>query len=613
MTNADPSLPADNNQAHSAQLAGLESHSSDTAPLEREPVRLVIWDLDETFWRGTLSEGGIKEYSLRNHEIVVTLARRGVMSSICSRNDVGPVRNILRSNGIWDYFVFPSVNWTSKGRRVATIVREMQLRPASVLFIDDNGANRADVAAQVPGIQVAEPKALDGMLDHPLFSGKDDAALTRLRQYKLMEKRSLDRHAVGGDDEAFLRDSNIRIFVETDIAPHIDRAVELLNRTNQLNFTKRRLPRDAEKARVQLLKELSQHYVSSGLIRVVDNYGDYGYCGFYQLHGSLVVDFCFSCRILGMGVERWLYDRLGKPPFEVLGKVVADLDNTGPVDWITLVADETFATAGTVPTIPEIRLRGGCELDAVSHYFRLLAKNVRLETNHARGPLFVRNDCSALLLQLVNCDGADIEESIAELGYARDDLTSTFLSPAEQGTILILSPWADVHITKYRHKSKPILVSVDLMIYEDMTRIGDEEAKSRARAMKLDRTGAIQFERIVKAVRVNYEYASRLTVSEKMTIMRAIFDRIPHGARLFVVLPYELQRVEDGLVTRSHVVEYNSGIQNLAQGYQNVSVIPMNEVVANTNELFLDFDHFDRIVYYRLFKEIMLRASQSTP
>jgi hypothetical protein len=24
-----------------------------------EPVRLVIWDLDETFWKGTLTEGGI--------------------------------------------------------------------------------------------------------------------------------------------------------------------------------------------------------------------------------------------------------------------------------------------------------------------------------------------------------------------------------------------------------------------------------------------------------------------------------------------------------------------------------------------------------------------------
>ena len=27
--------------------------------LSAEPVRLVVWDLDETFWKGTLSEGGI--------------------------------------------------------------------------------------------------------------------------------------------------------------------------------------------------------------------------------------------------------------------------------------------------------------------------------------------------------------------------------------------------------------------------------------------------------------------------------------------------------------------------------------------------------------------------
>jgi predicted enzyme involved in methoxymalonyl-ACP biosynthesis len=32
-----------------------------------EPVRLVIWDLDETFWHGTLTEGGISSYSMDNH------------------------------------------------------------------------------------------------------------------------------------------------------------------------------------------------------------------------------------------------------------------------------------------------------------------------------------------------------------------------------------------------------------------------------------------------------------------------------------------------------------------------------------------------------------------
>ena len=41
-----------------------------------EAVRLVVWDLDNTFWDGTLSEGGIT-YSSANHDIVIELAKRG--------------------------------------------------------------------------------------------------------------------------------------------------------------------------------------------------------------------------------------------------------------------------------------------------------------------------------------------------------------------------------------------------------------------------------------------------------------------------------------------------------------------------------------------------------
>jgi hypothetical protein len=48
-----------------------------------ETIKLVIWDLDETFWRGTLDEGGITQYVQAHHDIVVELAQRGIMSSIC--------------------------------------------------------------------------------------------------------------------------------------------------------------------------------------------------------------------------------------------------------------------------------------------------------------------------------------------------------------------------------------------------------------------------------------------------------------------------------------------------------------------------------------------------
>ena len=79
-------------------------------------VKLVIWDLDNTFWKGTLSEGAI-EYDKHNHETVIALAGRGIMSAICSKNNYDDVRQYLVQQSIWDYFVFSKIAWQPKVRR----------------------------------------------------------------------------------------------------------------------------------------------------------------------------------------------------------------------------------------------------------------------------------------------------------------------------------------------------------------------------------------------------------------------------------------------------------------------------------------------------------------
>jgi predicted enzyme involved in methoxymalonyl-ACP biosynthesis len=76
-----------------------------------EAVRLIVWDMDESFWRGTLSEGGVT-WRDDTHAIVVELARRGIMSSICSKNDFDAARAVLAEHGAWDYFIFPSIDWS---------------------------------------------------------------------------------------------------------------------------------------------------------------------------------------------------------------------------------------------------------------------------------------------------------------------------------------------------------------------------------------------------------------------------------------------------------------------------------------------------------------------
>jgi len=145
-----------------------------------ENIRLVIWDLDETFWNGTLTEGGIKEYLNLNHDIVITLAKRGIMSSICSKNDANQVIPILKEKGILEYFIFPSISWSPKGIRIKKLIEDVQLRAPTVMFIDDNPNNRAEVLGTVPGIQVEDELFIEKILSDSRFLGKNDINLTRL-------------------------------------------------------------------------------------------------------------------------------------------------------------------------------------------------------------------------------------------------------------------------------------------------------------------------------------------------------------------------------------------------------------------------------------------------
>jgi predicted enzyme involved in methoxymalonyl-ACP biosynthesis len=101
------------------------------------------------------------------------------------------------------------------------------------MFIDDNPMNRNEALQFVPGMTVEDETVIESILTNPLFAGKRDQGLTRLKQYKLLEARNQDLQ-VSGDNVEFLRNSNIQVTIEHDVESHLDRAIELINRTNQL-------------------------------------------------------------------------------------------------------------------------------------------------------------------------------------------------------------------------------------------------------------------------------------------------------------------------------------------------------------------------------------------
>lgn len=334
------------------------------------PIKLVVWDLDDTFWTGTISEGPVEMVPGRA-ELVRTLNRRGIVNAICSKNDEAPVRAELEAAGLWDEFVFARVDWTPKGPRVAAIIEDAQLRPENVLFVDDLPANLGEAAHFAPGLQTAGPEILDLLLDLPQLAGKDDRGLTRLAQYRVLERKLVDRRTTDGSHEEFLRSCDIRVAVHEGAdatLAELDRLHELTLRTNQLNFTKRRPTRD------EFAAQLADPAVVSGYVVATDRYGEYGICGFYSLHRStgVLTDFLFSCRVMSMGVEQWLYERLGRP--ELAEGSDAGDPLLASVDWITLDDGSTRPSGtgragdGRPGRAGRILIVGGCDLSTTADF-----------------------------------------------------------------------------------------------------------------------------------------------------------------------------------------------------------------------------------------------------
>ncbi len=592
-----------------------------------EAVRLVIWDLDETFWRGTITEGGIQEYLQANHDLVIELAKRGIMSSICSKNDKESTLKVLQQKNILDYFIFPSIAWEPKGQRIASLIEAVQLRPATVMFIDDNPNNRAEAAAIVPDLQVADETFITKILDDPRFKGKNDEKLTRLAQYKLLETRKRDEQQASGNNEEFLRGCDVRVYVEYDVLPHMDRAIELINRTNQLNFTKVRLPEDIDEARKQVREAIEDHFRQCGLVRVVDKYGDYGFVGFFMLRsGALDVSngkltqylehYCFSCRTLGMLVEHWFYDRLQRPQIKVVGEVLTDLSKPRTIDWIRTVDSLEDDRPSLTKVAPEIRIHGGCEANSVAHYLGSYSDKVVVTGNFHAGTNFFRVNGSSLLLSAADRSGPEFEKEAAALGVPHPMLVTDYFRNSPRGTAFVFGGQMDSGAYRYRHKVHgwEIFIEPHGLSGLNLATASIDEINHQIENLEFSEEAKKEIASVAKHVHENYESITFRSEEVLPGYMHEIFARIPEDSKLVIVLDHERVRDMDGSVRDATWMKaYPPLIRSIAEPFPFVGVVSFGDHVQSDDEIHVGGNHYDRMVYYRLAEAIVSKLRSLQP
>ena len=543
------------------------------------------------------------------------------MNSIVSKNNLADIETLLRDRGLWDYFIFPSIDWTPKGPRIAATLDAIGLRGASTLFIDDNPMNLAQAVDANPGLNVALPDVIAHLRDAPQLRGKPDAEFSRLAQYKVKERKADAAQATAGDVTEFLRTSDVKVFLEYDVEAHLDRAIELVNRTNQLNFTKNRLPEDIDDARAQLRTRLAHNTTDAALIRVQDKFGDYGFVGFYltrRINNARGLDhFCFSCRTLNMYIEHWVYEFLGRPALTITGEVLSDPTATSTsVDWITPANIEDMDSpqndAGL--HVDTIYARGGCDLASLMHYFTLHTDTTIEEFNEPRDGQMFRRDHSAFLMPALADDplGEDQYAAAASLGYGPHSFDSALPDLVQGGarTLYFFSFWADADIPVYRHTASGVQLPYwlvggqnhDLIARQDLR---DTLPKTDQQKTRLD------------VLATQFTHDGLLDQAAMEQRYRAVLDYLPRDAQVVWMLanergPASFQPAKKGLFGAKPApkhpwhVRHNAAVRAATAERANVALVDPADFITSGDDL-IDLNHFKRGIYHKMYRAILDR------
>jgi FkbH-like protein len=283
--------------------------------------KLIVLDLDNTLWGGIVGEEGWEALRIGGHDLfgeayvdfqraLKALSRHGIAIAAVSKNDEGVALEvfdkhpamILRRSDLCAW----RINWRDKAQNILDLSSELNLGLESMVFIDDDPAERGRVRDALPEVLVPEwPKdpsrfgetlrELD-CFDRPTTTVED---LARTRMYVEQRNHSLTQ---ASSLEDWLPSLGIRVDVEPIGKENIKRSIQLINKTNQMNLSTRRM---TEPRFIDWLNEQPDRGALT--LSVADRFGDLGLTGFisWQRTGTdlEVVDFVLSCRAMGRQVE----------------------------------------------------------------------------------------------------------------------------------------------------------------------------------------------------------------------------------------------------------------------------------------------------------------------
>ncbi|MBQ8132808.1 MAG: HAD-IIIC family phosphatase [Clostridia bacterium] len=289
--------------------------------------KVLALDLDNTLWGGVVGDDGVDGIQIGQEtgvaqsyyefqSYVRSLKSLGVILTVCSKNDhENAVAGLNHPEGALrpDDFIIIKANWENKDRNIIETANELNVLPDSVVFADDNPAEREIVRAQVAGAAVPEMDSVEnyiinldrnGYFEVTNFSADD---LKRNEMYKANVQRAAQQ-ASFADYGEYLLSLDMNAVIDDFTPVYLQRITQLTNKSNQFNLTTKRYT----------LSEMEEVFHSGDYIRLygklTDKFGDNGVVSVVIGHKNgevLDIDlWLMSCRVLKRDMELAMLDRL---------------------------------------------------------------------------------------------------------------------------------------------------------------------------------------------------------------------------------------------------------------------------------------------------------------
>jgi FkbH-like protein len=300
------------------------------AALRGKSGKVLVLDLDNTVWGGIIGDDGLEgikiaqgdatgEAHLAVQRMALDLRGRGIVLAVSSKNTDEVARAPFEQHPEMllklEHIAVFQANWSDKATNIQAIAEELSLGLDSIVFLDDNPAERGLVRKLLPQVAVPELPEDPSAYARTLAAGGYFEAVTlaaedlkRAGFYQDNAKRASLQRQAGGVD-AYLASLDMTITFQPFEGKGRARIVQLINKSNQYNLTTRRYT-EPEILAVEL-----DPTVFTLQVRLADIFGDNGMISVVICRPAgnetwEIDTWLMSCRVLGRKVEHMVLRKI---------------------------------------------------------------------------------------------------------------------------------------------------------------------------------------------------------------------------------------------------------------------------------------------------------------